>query len=779
MSPTSNQRICLALPHIRKNVIVHRDERGIPYIKALNTHDLYFAQGFVTAADRLWQMDLFRRVANGELSEIFGASTLDDDKRHRIYGFHALADRLFRKAPIHVKRILSAYASGVNAFIRSCDPTSLPAEFICLRYRPTVWTASDSLAVSKLFAERLSTTLDIDLMRALLTDLPRHKVDALLPENSPLDVILVSKDFSKRGARTYKNRDLPQLTTAEVEAISSFLKAERSKSTGNDGGSNSWVVSGKRTATGKPILANDPHLPASSPSVWHVIHLGQRNSAVAGVAIPGLPGVMIGHNERVAWGITNLRPDVQDLYFETFKESGSPIYRTARGWRRARMRHEQIRVRQSLNSSSCKTVNFCIKTTQNGPILFELKSTALALRWTALDSNVIDLETFLAINQSKNWKEFLSALEGYCGPPQNFTYADTDGHIGYYSAGRIPIRKTGDGSVPYRGTTNNGEWVGFIPFRELPHLFDPPSGMIVTANNRLVGNQYPYHITHSWKEPYRARRIQNLLSAQTNLTADDMLLIQGDTYSYPDFIFCSELLKLAEPLIKRSAKWREIFQTFTRWEGYSDASSTVLPLLSGMRRMFRNLIVQNALGADRAALFEWSNEGTFIDRLIAERPQEWLPESFPSYESLILSCYNETQRNLRIRFGPNRTKWNWGKLAIVHFPHPLEKFEPVASRFKVPTSPQNSGGSSTTVNAGASVSMRFIADLSSWNNARICLPLGESGNLTSLHRLDQLDDWLNVRALAMPFTGREILQAARTTLVMRPASATKKINRMK
>ena len=737
---------CIELPSLVDRITIRRDRRGIPYIEAANDQDLYFAQGYATAADRLWQMDFLRRTARGELAEILGPDALEIDKLHRIYGFRNVAERLFERASISTRNALESYAAGVNAFIKS---ESLPLEFHVLKYQPKNWTAIDSLALGKLFAEKLSFTADADLLRALMSDLPLEKYAALLPEISPLDITPDGHD-ARHGNRS-GHQARAKFNDLEISLFTELLKStNRSRAaTGGDGqvGSNSWVVSGERTVSGKPLLASDPHLPPTSPSIWHITHLSAGDLRVCGVSVPGVPGVMIGHNERIAWGITNLCPDVQDLYIEKLGN--------------AEVRREEISVRGLQN----EVVTLDVKVTRHGPIVIEKDSIGLALCWTAFDTEIIDLDTFLAINRARNWDDFVTALSGYGGPPQNFTYADTDGHIGYHSAGRIPIRRTGDGRLPYDGATNDGEWLGYVPFEELPHVFDPPSGTVIMANQRIVSDDYAHHLTDNWRVPYRARRIHDRLQTKRKLNVDEFLSIQGDTYSYPDAIFAKQLVKLAS-----SDEWREIVEAVDGWDGYSNAESTILPLVTEMHKSFRRHILEAAIGGELAPLFEWRNEGTFLDQLITERPVAWLPKEFSSYESLLLSCYREAIDALSTQLGPDRTQWTWGRVAQVRFPHPLERIASIAPRFATTTFPQNTGGSMPTVNAGSRVSLRFIADLSDWDSTRLCLPLGQSGDPSSPHREDQLDEWRNVAPSILPFSCDAIVAATQSMLIMTPSS---------
>lgn len=761
MSSVQSSRESIAFPSLKDEVTIRRDERGIPFIDATNEADLYFAQGYATAEDRLWQMDFLRRTARGELAEVMGSGALEIDKLHRIYGFRNLAERLWERASDHTRKVLDAYAGGINAFIDRCDAKSLPVEFQVLQYQPKPWTPVDSLALGKLFAEKLSFTIEADLLRALLSDLPPERVAWLLPETSPLDLT------DGRQSQTESREFSPTALSILTEVLKRMRRARAVTNGDSEIGSNSWVVGGDKTVSNKPMLASDPHLPPTSPSIWHIVHLSAQDLRVAGVAVPGVPGVMIGHNEWIAWGVTNLCPDVQDLYLEQFDTENPHSYKTPDGWREAESRTEEIAVRSGPNGSRNSPTKVEVKVTRHGPVIFQTGSLGLALRWTALDDDIIDLDTFLALNRARNWDDFATALSGYGGPPQNFTYADTAGHIGYYAAGRIPVRKSGDGSVPYDGTTDEGEWIGSVPFAEMPHALDPPSGVIVSANQRIVDHAYPHHLTHNWRVPYRARRIHERLQAESQFDVEGFCSIQADTYSYPDAIFAAEIVKLGQQLLKASPEWSEVVDQLSGWNGYADAESTVLPLVFAMRKAFRNQILTAALGSERAHLYEWRNEGTFVDRMITQRPKSWLPAEFGDYESLLLACYREAVNKLAEKLGPNRDQWTWGRLAEVRFPHPLESVGAVAAKFATGTFPQNTGGSMPTVNAGSRVSIRFIVDLSDWDTTRLCLPLGESGVHSSPHREDQSDEWRNVNPRVLPFSEHAIAGATHSLLVLK------------
>jgi penicillin amidase len=772
---------------LKQRATVARDERGIPYVDATNDEDLYFAQGYATAADRLWEMDLFRRTARGELAEILGAGpknfVLDQDKLHRTYGFAQAAEAEVAQASPKSRAVLEAYARGVNAYAASLDAKSLPPEFQILQYSFRPWTPADSFIIAKIFFEALSDTWRLDLMRQALVSLPSEKRNGLLPETSPLDVLVVGKDA--QGSAKSSSLKLKMAKSAQIDALSRQALNELAHNQAVaaaaldrigfyvDGlaASNNWVVNGNHTVSGKPLLANDPHLPPTAPSIWHMVHLNAPGIHVAGITAPGVPGVIIGHNDRIAWGFTNVGPDVQDLYVEKFDPANPKRYQTPQGWQDAVVRQEQIKVRKGFTSAETDTVVHEVTVTRHGPIVFEADGKRYALRWTALDPKLNRPDLQYALNRARNWKEFNAALETFTAPTQNIVYADVDGHIGYHAAGVVPIRKSGDGSVPYDGSTDAGEWASYIPIAKLPTLYDPPSGIIITANQRIVGTDYPYFLTHSWAQPYRARRIFTLLNEKPKHSIDDFRRIQGDVYSIAGVFFAEQAVKLLRPKLTESdEKLKAALDAFEKWDGRVNAESTVAPLLSQMRLAFRSKILAAALGPDLVRHFQWSNFDTTLDRIIREQPADWLPKEFPSYADLMRASYDEAVATLTKNLGADPTKWTWGNLVKARFPHPLGQAPLIGGAFTVPPFPQNGTGGllGATVNVGAAVSMRLIADTSDWDKTQQGIALGESGLPKSPHWSDQLADWRAVTPREFPFTPAAVAKATKERLVLEP-----------
>jgi len=745
------QDITLKLSGLQKPVVVYRDSRSIPYIYADNDDDLYFAQGFVTASDRLWQMDLLRRVARGETAEIFGSVALEEDRRWRRYGFAEIAKKNFALLPAEIQRSLRRYAEGVNAFISRLDERSLPVEFRILQYRPRDWAVEDTIVIGKILADALSTTWRSDLLNAALQTLPKEKYRDLMNVKSQFDVILFGSDLSDRSDSQNPKIISPKSAEKIFEAAAAeYMIRERSLHrlgiyAEDLAASNNWVIAGKRTADGKSILANDPHLRPSAPGIWYLVALKSPNVNVAGVTVPGAPGVILGHNQRIAWGATNVGPDVQDIYVENCDTDGK--CKGPDGIEQSVRRIEKIRVRKTAGSSDFEVIDFPVIETRNGVVVLEENGKTYSLKWTARDPKNDELSAFFILNRAGNWEEFKKALSSYRGPTQNFVYADTDGNIGWQVAGAIPIRRKGDGSLPYDGATTEGDWIGTIPIKELPVLFNPPSGFIVTANQRIVGTDYKYpQLVRQFAAPWRARRLFDLLSAEKRATIESVRAAQYDVYNIP-------LANLAKALVAVNALPADIVRKLKSWDGRMTADSSAALIVNEIAGCLSTEIADSSRPAPASLIRE-----RILDSALRSENPIWLPAKYKSYSEFLAACGNSALDNLQKRFGEDQTKWVWGAEWTSTFPHPLASVPFIGARFATPK--DAIAGSGQTPNVGSSVSMRLITVPGKWDATNQVIPLGQSGDPGSPHYQDQFELWKSGKPAVFPFSEGAVKRAA-------------------
>lgn len=744
---------------LKEPVTVRRDARSIPFIEAKNDADLYFVQGWVTASDRLWQMDLLRRVARGQTAEIFGVAALEQDKRWRRFGFGEVANESVSQLTPELRDALNSYARGVNAYIATLDEKSLPVEFRILQYKPSQWTPTDTIVIGKILADALSTTWQNDLLRASLSKLSKEKYDDVTNQVTPFDVVLYGTDKpSGRGEVRQESTGIDDVTLASA-ARQNELREQSLAMLGlyaeDLAASNNWVISGKRTADGKPILANDPHLSPTAPGIWYLTHLSTPTMRVSGVTFPGVPGIILGHNENIAWGATNVGPDVQDLYVETFNDKGE--VKTPTGWEKPAVQKNEIRVRTNPLKTDTSVVNYDVTVTRNGPIILDEGGIRYALKWTARDPKNSEFEAFFGLNRAKNWEDFKRALKTYGGATQNFVYADSKGNIGWYAAGRIPLRKSGDGALPYDGSTNDGDWTGYIPFDELPHLFNPPAGLIVTANQRIVGTDYKYpQMSRDVATPWRARTILNDLNAKQKITADDVRDVQYETFNMP-------LDALAKRIVKDAAASAETLAVLRSWDGKMAADSRGAVLADEIRSC-----VARKIANDNKPLPFFLVRERITDWAIRENVARWLPSGFKDYDDLLTTCDSSVRVSLADpkRLGPDEANWVWGRIFQSHYPHPLAAVPFIGAQFVVPSVPI--AGSGQSPNVGSNVSMRHIATPGNWDTTRHIIPLGESGDPRSPHFKDQFDAWQSGTPMIFPFSKAAVEKAAVEVVTILP-----------
>jgi penicillin amidase len=753
-----------ALSGLKGEVTVRRDQRSVPYIEAASDADLYFAQGYVTASDRLWQMDLLRRVARGETAELFGQQAIEGDKRWRRFGFAALTETASQNLTGEMRVAMAAYASGVNAYIATLDDNTLPVEFKILQYKPRAWTVADSLAIGAVMADALSSTWQTDLVRQQLSGISKEKFADLTNPVTPNDVVLYGKDVTQSKAQVSQSKIDISETFAALAKQDADLRKESLEMVGlyaeGLAASNNWVISGKRTADGKAMLANDPHLAPSAPGIWYLTSIKSPNVHAAGVSIPGMPAIIIGHNENIAWGMTNVGPDVQDIYLETIEgdmASGTAKYRTPTGFETIKTRKEKINVRGNVMKPDVSPVDLDVYETRNGPIVMTEGTKSYSLKWTALDPKNLDLGTFFKLNRAANWQEFQGALKNYGGSTQNFVYADVKGNIGWYVSGQIPIRRKGDGSLPYDGASTDGDWTGMIPFEELPHLYNPPSGFIVTANQRIAGTDYKYQQMNRTYMSNRARRIYDLLSAKKQgLTMDDSRDIQHDVYSWSHVL-------LAKAIVAGGFASAETLAILKDWDGKMTADSRGAVLANEIRNCINSKIADDnkpvSAGLINARIF---------DLAVREQPARWLPTAYKTYGELYKACDASARTTLAASriYGSDPTGWVWGRSFMSRFPHQLAAAPLIGSQFATPN--VGISGSGLVPNVGSGVSMRLIASPGNWDATRHVIPLGQSGDPKSPHFKDQFDAWASGTPAIFPFTKAAVVKAAPDVVVLAP-----------
>ncbi len=752
---------------VSKPVSVVRDDYGIPHIYASNERDLMFAQGYVHAQDRLWQMELARRSVSGTLAEVFGEAVLPQDRFNRTIGFRRMADQLVPKLDERTKEALQAYADGVNAF-RETGP--LPIEYTLTGAAFEPWQVSDSIAIGKNMAWYLGDNAITELfVSSSLKKLGFDKTQSLIPEIRPVE----------EGAAALKDRDVRQLVD--------LLDASRRYGIPGEGlGSNNWVVSGSKSATGKPLLANDMHLQLGAPSIFYQNHLTVSGQySVTGVVFPGLPGVVAGHNEHIAWGFTNLNPDVQDLYIEKPNPDNPHQFEYAGRYEDAIVIEETYRVKGRAEPVRGETV-----ITRHGPIitdivkeigLSEQPGQPLALRWTAYDIGPEnEITAWLMMNKAKNRDEFEQAMRLFAAPAQNIVYADDQGNIGWRANGRIPIRAKGDGMQPVPGWTGEYEWKSYIPWEELPHAWNPPEGYIATANNRIVDDKYPYFITNNWSESYRADRIHEMLREKSLLTLEDMQRMQGDWKNLQAVQYRDIWL----PILKRgswNAAEQEALRTLEEWmRDPVDAPDLVGPSLfhTTLNKTMEKLFEPQLGPALYADFLSTGLSSKAVNELFAGKNNKWLAGTGGTMEQALLDGFKEAMRLLERQLGGKQEKWVWGAIHTLTFEHPLGAKKPLNLMFN--DGPHPYGGSNVTVGDAsysrqrwpfkvvAGAPWRFTADLSNLKASEEIMIMGASGQLGSAHYSDQTSMWLAGRYKTMYFDEADVAAHTKATLVLRP-----------
>lgn len=790
----------VAVPGLAAPVSLLRDRWGVPQIYAANEHDLFFAQGYVHAQDRLWQMEFDRRISSGRLAEMIGAGLVPTDKYVLTLGIRRAAQRDWQLLEPETRSLLAAYAQGVNAFVAG-HRGRLPVEFSLFGTDFSPWTPIDVLAWGKMTAYSLSLNAGLELLRAQLGArlgaataarlMPPYEGPVILPSAAPEPAArtaatgavpapipgdAAAKAALVPGAATVK----PEMVLGATAAKSGLLEALTGAPT-LGAGSNAWVVHGSRTASGKPLLVNDTHLGLAMPSVWYENGLHGGRFDVVGFSFPGVPGVLIGHNRSIAWGISSMCGDVEDVYVETRNARGQLL--APGGWYDPEVVTETIPVRGG------KPVVARVVASRHGPLIGEVEelpagSPPIALRWTAFGGGRL-LDAVFALDLAQDWPAFRRALARWSSPALNFVYADTAGHIGYQAAGLIPVRAPGhDGEVPVPGATDRYEWRGYVPWDAMPSALDPASGYVVTANNKVVSESYPYHIAYDYADPYRAARIAELLAARPHLTVTEARQVQNDTMSPPAQALRPLLLTVAPA----SERERRALAEVRSWDLRFDPASAGATIYYVWFRRLLHACVADEVGPEfmkKVPGFPVAQTPAYVRQLAAGR-RPWFDELRPppreNRDELVRRSFREAVADLAARLGGEPSSWRWGRLHhafLAHQPLGASGIGPLMWLFN--GTPVPLPGEAFTVDAntpsynplrpyrvGFGVSQRLIVDLHDLGSALAVNSTGQNGELFHRHREDQIPLWGRGDYRVQPFSQAAVAAATEDRLTLAP-----------
>ncbi|MBV8206232.1 MAG: penicillin acylase family protein [Acidobacteria bacterium] len=781
---------------LRRPVTVIRDHWGVAHIYAENQHDLFFAQGYVAAQDRLFQMELWKRVGQGRLAEILGSSFLERDVAARLLRYRGDLQGEYLAYGADTRDILAAFTSGINAYIQERRNSSegLPLEFQLAGFDPELWNPEDCLmrmagypmtgnALSELYHAQLVSSLGVERAGRLLDLPPGVKLDPV----SGADYSDIGRDVLRNFVGSDTRIEFP----GQTPAVSTSTPASPGlQDAGDDwlSASNNWTVSGRLTASGKPILANDPHRTIAVPSLRYMIHLvappenGSRGWDVIGAGEPGLPGVAVGHNQDIAWGFTIFPEDQQDLYLEQMNPEHPDEYQTESGWKRVQAVAETFQVKNQ------PPVQRELKFTRHGPIVWADGHRALALRWTGAEPGTAGYLGSLAVDRAHNWQEFEAAMEKWRLPAENIVYADRAGNIGEHSAGLAPIRKNWTGLLPVDGASGKYEWAGFVPLGELPHWHNPAQGFVATANNNVTPPGYPYKIGFEWGAPYRVDRIRQLLSPNSaggakpeKLTVKDMERIQTDTTS----LAAKQLIEILRNVSAHEPSQTPLAAVLLNWDGNLTRGSAAAVLyeywVNSMRRALAPLLLGGASpqqSSENARLISLVEPRLPLPVLIANlrEPQSDVfgKDAVAKRNELVLAALASAEISLKQRQGDDPQGWAWGKLHTIHFRHSLDSVTAdAAQRFDIGPFPRPGDG--TTVNATggfpgqtAGASYREIFDLADWDKAVAVNTPGQSGDPASPHYRDLEPLWDQGQYFPLSYSRQAVERNAGEKLVLKP-----------
>ena len=768
------------------------DRAGIPHIYAGSTRDAQRALGYVMAQDRMVQMQTMLRVARGELSEYVGAMGVEMDRFMRTVGLQRAAAGFREGLAPDSLAALEAFCAGVNAYI-SRRSLRLPFEFLFMGGRPEPWTADDCLTIGLFTMWLLDSFWPADLVREkLVRALGRERAMQLLPETAEYNNPPVKVDGPGVSAETLAPGEEIDWGFETEGGGAEWIAASASKAFG----SNNWALSGSRTTTGEPILACDPHIQHNAPGVLYLCHMVSPDLDVIGASFPGVPVIAYGHNGFCGWGATSLCPDVQDLYVETFESEDSDRYLFNGEWLEPEVILDDVKVRFA------KPRRLKVVITRHGPVIRRRGNKGLALRWVGREAHLDSLGALLRQQRSRSWDEFVAAMEDYVGPAMNQVYADRDGNIGYLAAAKVPVRSSGDGTIPYDGSAGEGEWLGYVPFERMPRALNPEEGFFATANSKIVSDGYPELITKAWEAPYRNARISELLRSRERFSPDDMAWIHGDAFTHPGNAFRGAVLVAARGA-DLAPRLREAVELLDGWDCQARADSPAMTVYFYAWQRLRDRLLRHRLGSTLAGEYVcgWTTPNLALEKILEARDTYWLPTASGSYDSVVLEALEEALEELEGVFGTTEmSQWRWGRVHHLTCQHLLGLFWPLDRILNVGPAPRD--GEGDTVNASPPASdcltqllsrgtmggcsdvpvlpdceshaayagpvLRMVLDFSDLDNSMAVLDVGQSGHRMSPHYKDHFPVWLKVGYFPLPYSREKVEGSATSRLRISP-----------
>lgn len=758
-------------------VRIVRDRHAIPHIFAANRDDAAFGLGYAHAQDRLWQLEVNRRIGGGRLSEIFGPKALNSDKFLRVLGFRGRAAKAFGLLKPETRAFLEAYAAGVNAYLAD-RPGPLPPEFLIFGIEPEPWSPTDSLAWLKVMSLDLSGNWGNELARlGLAQRLTKQQIEEFFPPY-PGDAPVALADLTDLYRQVAGTVDLPKLAAT--------LPAPPTEGIG----SNNWVLNGSHTVTGAPLLANDPHLGLTTPAIWYFAHMALPDSEIIGASLPGVPGIVLGHNGRIAWGFTNTGPDTQDLYIEKIDPADPNRYLTPEGNQSFVIREEVLKVKGEPD------VVLRVRETRHGPVISDVvenarrlagEEFAISLAWTALRDDDTTADALIGLDGVRDWNGFVENFRNMVTPQQNIVYADIAGNIGFLAPGLIPKRKPENdtkGLSPAPGWDARYDWDGFVPFEELPRVYNPTSGRVVTANHKIVPDNYPHHLTSEWTEPYRARRIEQMLQERRVHSVESFKAVQGDVLSLMATDILPLMLAAPRKSAARNADLATAHSLLAAWDGGMPGNRAEPLIFQAWYRELTRLVLADELGPGFRSL--WRHRPVLMHNILADTggQSRWCNNAESgqpqSCAGLIAEALDLALDDLKARYGNDMARWRWGDAHVSKSTHrPFSEVAPLRRLFEAsaPTP-----GDTFTVNVGRhaiaddkepfannhAASLRAIYDLANLDRSVFIHSTGQSGHPLSANYRDFAQPWAAVQYVPMTTRRTDIEAGAMGILILKP-----------